>query len=473
MKGNYNTQPISNLQLLFEKLLTPEISIPEFSALLEQLKPQHSKTFKEVTGGRTLFHAVFNNKSNQISEAKIRLIFAHAQRLELDPNAQWNPPSLGAQLKWNNSALHFYLSNELFDLAQSFLKAAHDYKFQINLNLQDREGKTPLLLAIKLGNVPLDLIKALTTPENYHRPDNTGVTPLMMACALRRVDIIQFIIQYHAAQLGLGTLNFTKLTVAQKQKLADFINQKDNKTGKALAHFAVMRHGTEKELLEKPDSYQLTVLNIAKSVGIDARRDKKATANSPVTDQGAPFFASDDEINFYHQMQRLGKLNFQHINIRMLSKFGLEKDKKQLGLVITHLTYYGNEKVENALLSTKENAYILTAKMLGHSAAFYTDLPRQIKDYSGTSYAESILERTEETITFLARIGHDFSLKQDLGNRTAAEYLANLTLKGNEFAVTSLDKKYLFPLEGYLKELANLASAEHSQKTAPAASTSM
>ena len=444
----------SRLNKLVTKIMDPSISVFDYEKTLKEFTPDDITHFEKISGGRSFFHCVFNGK-NQQSETKMRCLFKYAIQLNINPNMQWNLQGVSPQYEWNNTPLHFYLANELFELAQSFLRAAKDFGMALILNLEDREGKSALMLAIKLGNAPVALVNELLSEENYNKADNTGVTPIMMACAMRRVDIIQSILQIHAKQLDLGLLNFDYLTKEQKQKIADFINQQDKSTGKSLAHFAVMRCGTETELIEKAESYQLTVVNVAKSVGIDARRDKNAEKNSPENITGAPIIVTKHEIEFYNDMKAKGNLHFTLVDMKALGPLGLEKDNNQFDLVITPLTYFNEKMLDGALLASKRNAFLLASKQLGQNSQDYGNLKAQIKSYSGISYSESILSQTKETLQLLDKVGHNFSLKQKSGNKTAADYLTNLMNKNNEYAVTDMDKKYLFDVVKYLEELTN------------------
>jgi hypothetical protein len=429
---------------IFETLLSPETTPSDYLESLSKLNTKDIKEFYKQTGGLSLFHSMFDPNDKK-AITKMEYLFKHAKNLELDSNAQWNPEGiLPNQLVWNNTPLHLWLANERFALIIPFLKMAKEYKFDIDLTCKDREGKTPLMLAVKMGDAPIEIVNALINAKNYNTPDKTGVTPLMMACTMRRVDIIQALIQCHAKEIELGTLDFENLTEEQKEKLSDFINQQHPETGKSLGHFAVLRVGTEDDF-KKNDDYQQTIGNITKSVGIDVRRDSKAKSNSPVNDTGAPIILSKEEIDYYNNMEKQGLLKVKNINS---SELGISIDKKsQLGRVFTNLTYFGDKKPENTLLSCIENTFVLANKTLGNNASTYKGLIAQIKNYSGVSYADIILKRTSETVYFLMNIGVDFSLQQKQGNKTPSGYIKNLTLKDNQFAVTKGDLNYIFPME--------------------------
>lgn len=428
---------------VFTKIFADETPVVELKRLLASITQGDISYFLSISGNRSLFHRVYWG-DKRIIEAKLRCLFNEAERLHLSPNIQMAYGT--GQFSWKNTPLHLYLANERFNIAQTFLNLAEEFHLPIDLNLEDEEGKTPLLFAVKLGNAPLELIQDLLSPENYNKPDYTGVTPAMMACAMRRVDILQLLLQYHAKQRGLEGLDFNHLSAEQKEVISDFINQQDTIKEKSLVHFAIMRSGTEKELLEKPVDYQQTVMNIAKSVGIDARRDRNAKTNSPLNDTGSPIILSAEEIKFYHKIK--GQLTVAH-----LAAQGLGNNPRHLDLVFTQLTYYNDQLLETALLASRRNAFVLNSKTLGENAHLYTQVPDQIRSYADVSYVQSILERTESMLEFLEKIGCDFSLKQREGDKTPVNYVKILMKPGNEYSVTEDDRRYLFPLAKKLEKL--------------------
>lgn len=376
-----------------------------------------------------------------MASLKLTALFKEAKRLNLDPNKKWSPKNVPEHMGWNNTPLHLYLGNERFELAKTFLSLASEHQITIDLDSQDREGKTPLMLAIKMGNVPADLIKSLISNTNYNQPDNSGVTPIMMACASRRIDIVKLLLDQHNKKQGLKITDLSYLSDEQKLQLTPFINQTHPETGKSLLHYAVLRAGTEEDL-KRSSSYQQTVANIIKSTGIDPRRDINAKHNAAINDSKAQVVLSQEEIDFYNKMKKMGLLTTQKIDLRALK---LTSDVTQLGMVFTDLSYRDNDKVANALLACKQNAFLLASKTLSDNKQYYTKIHEQINSYAGVSCTEAILRRTEEMMNFLISIGTNCTLKQKQGNKTPLEYLKNLELKENQFAITKEDQNYILP----------------------------
>ena len=168
-----------------------------------------------------------------------------ATELEVCPNQIWFDAGCKKSFfsKWGNTPLHHGLAYESFTAIQWFLDAAEKNKIQINLQAQDSYGKTPLLLAIEV-NAPFDLILKLMTDENYQMADIDGMTPMMLACALRRLDVMTSLIEKDANFKGYGPIDFMSITKEQIIHLSAFINQVHKESGKSLGHFSLLRSGT-------------------------------------------------------------------------------------------------------------------------------------------------------------------------------------------------------------------------------------
>ncbi len=399
-------------------------SADEYRKIL-QAQPDNSQPFC-LSNGFTPFHQLIH----QDWFKKMEILFHEANRLGINPNSQF-------ELMYHDTPLHLYIANELKDHVEAFLKFASRYNHQMDLNLPDDEGKTSFFLAIKMGNFPLELLERLITTENYNKPDNKGITPIMIACAMRRIDIIQLILKYaykHETQSD-DQLDFDKLSPPQKDFLKKFINEQiDPVTGKTLGHFAVMRHGTDQELSEKSRDYQLTVSGICKSVGIDSRRDENAQRNSPLNDLGGPIILSSEEVTFLRAVQQ--------------------------EYVFTQLTFRGNDTVLNAVLASQKNRLVLDSKLLGDHSECYKNLHLQIESYSGISYGEAILSRTKETIDFLIALGFDLAARQK-NDKTTCQYIEMLADPKYSQSITSGDRTYLFPLIALLNRPTECDITEH------------
>jgi len=342
----------------------------------------------------------------------------------------------------------------------TFLETAKKHGFTIDLSVKDHEGKTTFLFAVKMGNVPIEVIQSLITAENYNEPDDQGIPPIMYACALRRIDIIKLIIQKEADRLALDELDFDNLMQSQLARLTSFINQHDPNTGKSLAHFAIMRSGTDEDL-KRPKRYQQTLMNLAKSVGIDGRRDENAKLNFPTDDDGNIIVLSDAEFEYLKDKKAAGL--HRRVNLK---KLGLSQDSNQFETITTPLAYSNAHYIPKAALATQKNSFILMSKTKGANAHIYQKLPDQIKSYAGVSFIESIMQRTRETIELLTKVGVDFS-KQKNGNKTSAEYIHFLTEPRNRKSITKADIDNLFPLLDRLARLASDPPPSYSVQGAP------
>lgn len=416
-----------------DKIFTVTSTVKEYSEVLEQCSPNDMAAYLSTKQGSTPFYSIFDH-IDAVAVVKIKILFKHAKRLNIDPNKQFNPIGFPDHVRWNNSPIHVFIANERFELIKPFLDNARENDFKIDLNLVDRERKTPFLLAVKMGNISVQSIQLLITKENYNLPDSNGITPIMLACALRRVDIIKLILQAHANNCGLAELNFNQLTVQQKCVLSAFINQQHTETGKSLLHFAVLREGIDIDMA-KPVDYQQTVLNILKSVGIDGRRDVNAKRNSPINDLYGVVTFGEDEKEFFKNIDK---------KAIQLNKLGLDSDPDQLEMIFTDLSWNGPNKINNAILATKRNSFSLLTKTMGTNADKYKNLKTQIFSYKGMSFAADILSRTQDTVEFLLNIGVTANLKQKHGDKTPTEYIE--TLIKNADQSSKADKNYIFPM---------------------------
>ena len=283
-------------------------TLKEFkTAAARQSAKAELKQIFQANNGRGLFHEFMEEIQTDELRSKIAFFFEKAQALEIDPNAVWHhiEDPKWRFAKWGNTPLHNGLAYENFQAIEWFLEEAEKNQMAIDLQAQDSSGKTPLLLSLKVV-APLELIAKLVTDENYHMADNDGMTPMMFACALRRTDVIELLIEQDAKVKGYGPIDFKAITAEQKTQMASFINQIHEESGKSLGHFAVLRAGTIhdqkgeniaplKALLEKICKHseseiesqkkkirlakQGCVLNLLKDAGMDGFRDDSAQWN--------------------------------------------------------------------------------------------------------------------------------------------------------------------------------------------------
>lgn len=370
-------------------------------------------------------HFIVTLTPHQQSKEKLKLIFAHAKRLKLDPNIRIESSRLSAEtpfnVSWDNTPLHHCIAYENYDLIPDFLSAAKEYDFKIDLDAQDKCGKTPLMLAIQMSVISLPILKQLITTHNYNKPDHLGRTPIMIACAMRRLDVAQCLIQFEANRLELGVLDFSSLTKEQRSKLSPFINQKHMASGKSLGHFAVLRHGSPKDQA-KDVSYQETVLNILKAVGVDGNRDFKAYWNAITNEYNGVISTLESSI---------------------------------IRPAICHIN--GDSHVNVACLSSKANQKVVLSlsQFFPDSTALY--IKKLLESFEGITVAEVILKGSSAMVEFLHQMGVDFSAKQSNG-KTPLGYIEGLhkALEGGSDAkdsVTRADREFLIPLRFHLKSL--------------------
>lgn len=81
--------------------------------------------------------------------------------------------------EFGGNALHINLINHNYYDALTIINSYPNYRDQL-LNQQDKNGRTPLHLALEAG-APPEIISQILTPENVAIVDKDGVTPIMLA----------------------------------------------------------------------------------------------------------------------------------------------------------------------------------------------------------------------------------------------------------------------------------------------------
>lgn len=375
--------------------------------------------------------------------------------LAINPNQDWFcESSVVSQFsKWGNTPLHHGLSYENFPGVECFLAEAKTNGMPIDLQIKDRSGKTPLLLAIKVF-APERLVKQLMTDENYNMADHDGMTPMMLACALRRTDVIELLIEQDAKVKGYGPIDFKAITVEKKMQMSSFINQIHAESGKSLGHFAVLRAGTihdqigeniaplMAQLADMSNSSEIEtqkkkirlakqgcVLNLLKDAGMDGFRDEKAQWNC-VTNERREAISTACEII------PSGKLCF----------------------ISDHAKRDDGGKV---YLNSKENVdgclqWLSRGLEQPDIHALHRHL--QLLELSGTSLVEGIMSRSGRALTLLKNCGLNLEIQQHAGAKNVHAFVEGL--KEHAAAVnliSELDKRYLFSLP---QELLRQAPAE-------------
>jgi hypothetical protein len=398
--------------------------LAQFKTTVTQATRAQVRTYINSHAGINYFHYLLDQpaKKREETKAKVAFLMQHAKRLGLDPNEAINThcqTHMPAHTLWDNTPLHQCISYENMDLIPFFLETAKKYGFEINLNIKDNAGKTPLMFAIKIGWTPVEIIQQLMTPENYNMPEKSGMTPIMLACALRRVDIVSLLIQAEADRLELGQIYFSNPTPEQIVGLAPFLSQVHPTSGKTLGHYAVMRSGNRDEQAKKPITYQETVLNILKAADIDGLRDENARYNCLTNSDRGP----------------------------MLIASGIKGTPTQIAHI--DIRDFGGQ----VFLSTLKNKTPLFQCDIG---LLKPDLDVLFGGFSGQSLVRSICTNTQAMVNLLGRLNFDFSVAQKNG-KTVAGYVDALKNPTFEKFITTLDRDNLFKLE-------NIGRASHPNR---------
>lgn len=386
-------------------------SLVSFKKILTACTREKMQAHLALMHGQNFFHFLMDREDVPLTREKIKFLFTQAKRLGLNPNERYRTKglkNLPAHCAWDNSPLSHCISYEIFGLIPLFLECAKKEGFEIDLNTRDKEGKTPFIFALKIGWAPIEIISLLVTPENYNLPDKSGMTPMMVACAMRRIDVAKLLIQYEAKKQNLGSINFSALTAKQQTGLSDFILQSHPESGKTLGHYAVLRAGTLPDQ-KKELSYQDTVLNILKSAGVDGLRDENARWNSIVspTRQGIP----------------------------------LQEDDGGIPTGISHIQL--NDYSNQVYLSARVNEKAIMNLPIEDLHPYFKEL---FAGFSGISYVDSILSRSQAMIDFLHLVNVDLAKKQKNG-KTPADYINGLITSPDRSLIAKSDQQYLFKLK--------------------------
>ncbi len=393
--------------------------------------PNAKQTLKElsrVNDGRSLFHDFMEHIDSPELREKIAFLIDKVAELEIDVNQVWFDPSCNKSLfsKWANTPLHNGLAYENFQLIKYFLHEAQKKQINIDLQAKDACGKTPLLLSLKVM-APIDLISQLVTDENYQIADNDGMTPMMLASALRRIDVMKLLIEHDAKVKGYGPIDFTAISAVQIMKMSAFINQVHEESGKSLGHFSVLRAGTiadqKGDNLPKADDKKIRlakqgcVLNLLKDAGMDGFRDEHASWNCVTNELWEPS-------SIESPLMRGGQLCF-------VSDHSERNDSGRV---------YVNTKA-NVDKCIDEYGPILKIQ----APKFYAHLTSQT--FSGISLIERVMSNSETALTLLISCGLDLSIQQIAGAKTVSGFIDGLKQNiASKNLISTLDEKYVFGL---------------------------
>jgi len=85
--------------------------------------------------------------------------------------------------------IHIAIANETIDLAIFKIECASKYNQKINFTLRDGEGKTPLIVAVKVMSVAMTTKILQVAADTVNLTDNQGRSALHFACALGQFEI--------------------------------------------------------------------------------------------------------------------------------------------------------------------------------------------------------------------------------------------------------------------------------------------
>lgn len=378
--------------------------------------------------GRGIFHDFMEHSQSDELREKMTFLFDKVQDLDIDINQVWYSADhkFARFAKWGNTPLHNGLAYENFQVIEWFFDQAQKRGLEINLQAQDAFGKTPLLLSIKVL-APIDLINKLVTDENYQMADEDGMTPMMLACALRRIDVMKLLIERDAKVKGYGPIDFSAIADEQKMQMSDFINQIHALSGKSLGHFAVLRAGTvadqKGDNLPKADEKKIRlakqgcVLNLLKEAGMDGFRDEHARWNCVTNELREP--SSIDS-----PLMKGGQLCF-------VSDHAHRDDSGRV---------YVNTKA-NIDKCLDEYGDILKIQV----PKFFAYLKSQ--QFSGISLVETVMSRSENALMLLKTCGLNLEIQQHAGAKTVSGFIDGLKQNvASKNLISELDVKYLFCL---------------------------
>lgn len=180
---------------------------------LEELKRRISKkNANDNFHGWNGLHTAALKRPEQ--SERFRLFLSHGT----DVNSQNNNPLD----RYANTPLHLLIVNENFDGTKFFISCAKEYEISINFNIKDKEGKTPLILAVKMNfqKAALQLLeeKANGADVDLDITDNEGNTALHYACALGSVEVVKALLTHQANIHALNKKGQSLIDMTQLNK---------------------------------------------------------------------------------------------------------------------------------------------------------------------------------------------------------------------------------------------------------------
>lgn len=206
--------------------------------------------FKQVLAGGGVRYAIREDGASALHFAVVGYFWQEKIQLLLKAGFNVNYCHLNKDdpIGGVGTAFHVVIANEAIDRANALLDAAAKSKQAIDYGLQDGQGKTVLLLAIRVVKPALvktilqEILKCQNAIEIINKPDQEGRTALHYACALGLAEIVTLLLQAGA-----------------DPKITD-------RDGKTAAQFADLNKEGVNRILE--------------SIGIDPERHETAKQNS-------------------------------------------------------------------------------------------------------------------------------------------------------------------------------------------------
>ena len=229
-------RPINDLKFLPPQQLKSLISE-------SQLDPNQNED------GYNLVHAVVETLPN-IPEL-LPLLFTHG----FDINVQDRRPGT-----YHNTPLMILIANECATWAFYFIQKARELGKVINFNIQDREGKTALLLAVKCRQ-PLSVLailneKKLGMDVDVNKPDMRGMTPLHYACAYGNWSMAQLLLDAGADinaknSMGKRPVDMSCVSIEAIRTYFKEVGITDERDEFALSNYIRDIHGNHPVTIEK------------------------------------------------------------------------------------------------------------------------------------------------------------------------------------------------------------------------------
>lgn len=204
---------------------------PDVARIKLRLEGKEAKDIEEICSvlvdGTSVFHAIAAHDRDAILE------FIINQGVDIN--------------SVDKTALHVAVSQKAIKTTRLLLQNG------ANIKVMSADGKTPLHIAAEMGNTPIVAeLLAHDVEILLNRPENTGCTPLSLACLSGREDTVKLLVEkgaalnrdgsfspVHAAAMT-GNMNF--LRMFEHNKGADIDWNATDRNGVTPIHYATYRN---------------------------------------------------------------------------------------------------------------------------------------------------------------------------------------------------------------------------------------